>query len=160
MNKKERNVGKCLYGFSLLAWGATIFLTILSLLIDIPRLWCVGSFACVVIQVLLTAPRKEPHAEETRTRFDACLVGVSYVSMGLFLLGLISLFWAGGGPELVDGVRCVVSHGIIKAEGISEGWFAYLSVYEATYFDFVCVCFLTIMLRRVRALYLLDQSKD
>ena len=154
------------YVFSLLVWGGTIVLTILSLLFDVPQWWAAGSFLCVVIQMVLPTSNDDsvglPHTGQRRHWFDSCLVVATYASVGLFLWALLSLLFAGGIPEMVDGVHCLVMIGRrrLATKEISEGWFTYLRFCKSTFFAFASIAATTIMLRRSRTRYLIGKSGE
>jgi len=157
----ENRFLKGLYYFSLFSWIATVCLMILSLLFSFSRLWMVGSFLSGFVQVYLLCE----HCNGTTwmfgdvySPFDRFLRALSCVIYAAFFACLGSLFIAGGGPEMVAGISCLVSHGKVVAEDISEGLFLFLAVCENILFSFCFPLFATTpLLWRVHTLYTKDQ---
>lgn len=123
---------KGLYYSALLNWIVGICLVPLTLLFRISSLWLVGSFLCsfVLCWLLINRGVELPRLSKTYRGFDRFL--------GIFLIVLlipdavafVSIILAGGGPELVDGIRCLVSHGEVVTQNISPAWFLYLTLCE------------------------------
>ena len=72
-------------------------------------------------------------------------------------VGFVSLMISGGGPEIVDGVYCVVSHGDILYD-ISRNLYVYLSVCEYMLMFCGLLVFTTYMFNRIRNLYRLQNQ--
>ena len=134
----------------------------LSLLLPLPRLWIAGSFLCSVAQLLLLekyddgTPWKWGNVCSPFDRFLRALLRVVYVA---FFACLASLFIAGGGPEMVDGIRCVIDHGQVVKENISESFFLFLTACENILFFCCLPLFLsTHMLRHIHTMYLTGEK--
>ncbi|MBQ2445809.1 MAG: hypothetical protein II272_05140 [Oscillospiraceae bacterium] len=131
-----RPVGKGLYVFALIAWILNICLVVLSFLVAVPKLWVAGSFLCT-FGILASS-----HAHSFRISalggsrgFDLFLCIVVGIMAAVDAVCFFSLMLAGGEPEIVDGLRCVVSHGKIVARDISEARFRYLWMCETAVFS-------------------------
>ena len=153
---------KGLYYFALFTWVATFCMGILSLLLPLPRLWIVGSFLCSVVQLLFLfkyddgTPWKWGNVYSPFDRFLRALFCVVCVT---FLVCFASLHIAGGGPEMVDGIRCVIDHGQVVRENVSEGFFLYLTTCENTLFFCCLPLFLsTHILWRFHVMYLTGEK--
>ncbi len=111
--KKFRKPGKLLCAVSYATWIMGIMAVISSIVLPQYTLWfSLPIFISVIVQgILLNAFQKQDDDEEDTPKFDNILFWIQIGVVILAVLGFASMMLIGGGPEMVDGNYCIVSHG-------------------------------------------------
>lgn len=163
MTRTVKRVGKPLYYFSMLTWLLNMILIVISFFFGGSGIWLVAIFASVFIQGIASGAFSDetavPQAPSPCKILDHCLLVSKYFSGGAMTIGFLSILIGGGGPEVVDGVYCLVNHGDI-VRTLSEGWFLYFSICELAMFFCGMLFFSTYMAMRVRGLYRIQNAMD
>ena len=157
MRRIHRNV----YILSLSTWIASWVLGIINLLVDIRTVSFLLVFFSVILQACLShdfTNKKYKTTKSNQKGFLDIAVSISETigMIGMFI-GLVSLLLSGGGPEIVDGMYCVMSHGD-TLYNISQNLYLYLSACEYMLVFCGLLVFTTYMFNRIRNIYLLQNQ--
>ena len=156
-----RIIHRSLYTFSRATWIANWVLGIINLLVDIKVISFILLFLSVVLQGWLSGdfPRGKYKAEKSNQKdlLDIAVLISGVIAKVGMAVGFISLMISGGGPAIVDGVYCVVSHGDILYD-ISQNLYLYLSACEYMLMFCGLLVFTTYMFNRIRNIYLLQNQ--
>ena len=112
--KRFRKPGKPLCVVSYATWIMGIMAVISAIVLPQYTLWfSLPLFLSVLIQgILLNVFQKQDDDEEENTpKFDTVLFWIQIGVVILAVLGFASMMLIGGGPDIVDGEYCIVSHG-------------------------------------------------
>ena len=74
------------------------------------------------------------------------------------VFGFVAILIAGGGPEEIDGVYCIVNHGDI-VRTVTEGAYIFFLVCEVMIFTFGLLIFSSMMAMRIRKMYVLQKGE-
>ena len=156
-----RKIHRSLYTFSLATWIANWVLSIINLLVDIRVISFMLLFLSVVLQGWLSGDffKSKYKAEKSNQKdlLDITVLISGVIAKVGMAVGFVSLMISGGGPAIVDGVYCVVSHGDILYD-ISRNLYVYLSVCEYMLMFCGLLVFTTYMFNRIRNLYRLQNQ--
>lgn len=159
---KQKHISPALYIFSLVVWGFNLFCGVFHYFINISGLWMIAVFISVLIEGICSgAFNGEPAIPDGvyKKRFlDYCLSISSLVARCASVFGFAAILIAGGTPQEIDGVYCVVNHGDI-VRTVSEGWYLFLLVCEVFIFTFGLLIFSSLMAMRIRKLYVMQKSE-
>ena len=159
---KAKHINPVLYIFSLLVWGFNLFCCIFHYFIEIPPTWIIVVFVCVFIEGIWSgAFSGEPAIPDGayKKRFlDYCLIISSIVARCAAVFGFVAILIAGGGPEEIDGVYCIVNHGDI-VRTVTEGAYIFFLVCEVMIFTFGLLIFSSMMAMRIRKMYVLQKGE-
>lgn len=159
---KAKHINPVLYIFSLVVWGFNLFCCIFHYFIEIPPTWIIVVFVCVFIEGIWSgAFSGEPAIPDGayKKRFlDYCLIISSIVARCVAVFGFVAILIAGGGPEEIDGVYCIVNHGDI-VRTVTEGAYIFFLVCEVMIFTFGLLIFSSMMAMRIRKMYVLQKGE-
>ncbi len=153
MAKQHRYNG--LYAFALVTWFFNLACFATGSFIRNWRVCCVAVFVSVMIQGILSGAFRsdgDNSCTEPKRGFDHLLSFVGIFAFIVAMAGDVSLYVAGGRPEMQDGIYCIVNHGDV-VRTVSKPWFIFLSVCEYACFYCMLLVFSTFMLKRVRSLW-------
>ena len=159
---KPKRISSVLYIFSLVVWGFNLFCGVFHYFINILPLWMIVVFVCVLIEGIWSGAFNGepliPDGAYKKCFLDYCLSISSIVAHCAAVFGFLGILIAGGTPEEIDGVFCVVNHGDI-VRTVSEGWYLFLLVCELFIFTFGLLIFSSLMAMRIRKLYVMQKSE-
>lgn len=153
MAKQHRYNG--LYAFSLVTWLFNLACFATGFFICNWRVCCVAVFVSVMIQGILSGAFRsdgDNNCTEPKRGFGRLLSFAGIFAVIVAMASGASLIVAGGGPEMQDGIYCIVNHGDV-VRTVSKPWFIFLSVCEYACFYCMLLVFSTFMLKRVRSLW-------
>lgn len=163
--KNNKHISIFLYYLSLSTWILNICLLFLPFFVDLTNLGVVLIllvFVSAIFQAMITGAFGDeelvPKIKRSCKFIDYCLKISKYVSFSLVAISFVSLLIGGGGPDIVEDAYCLVNHGEI-VRYISYGWFWYFVICELLLYTCITLYFSTYMAMRVRALYLIGNSK-
>lgn len=157
MEKKGKYI-KSLYCFSLLSWILNICFIIMQFFIEISMAWIIAFFASIIIQGIASGAFGDktaiPNVKIKRKFLDYCINISLILAVVITAISGISLFIAGGGPEIINNTYCIVNHGDVVREISSPYLFLFLSICHFMLANCTILTFSSLMSLRIRKLYL------
>lgn len=158
MKKKGKYI-KILYCFSLLSWILNICFIIMQFFIEISMTGIIVFFASIIIQGIASGAFGDeaaiPNVKIKRKIIDYCINISLILAVVITAISGISLFIAGGGPEIINNTYCIVNHGDVVREISSPYLFLFLSICHFMLANYIILTFSSLMALRIRKLYLL-----
>ena len=149
---------KSLYCFSLLSWILNICFIIMQFFIEISMAWIIAFFASIIIQGIASGAFGDktaiPNVKIKRKFLDYCINISLILAVVITAISGISLFIAGGGPEIINNTYCIVNHGDVVREISSPYLFLFLSICHFMLANCTILTFSSLMSLRIRKLYL------
>ncbi len=160
---KMPHISKVLYYISLFVWGLNIICAVGELFINVPGIWIIVVFIAVLIEGVCSGAFGDesifPDSLGHKRFLDYCLIVSAVISIGCSVLCGGALLLVGGGPEIVDGTYCIVSHGEIVRTLFSPGWYLFFVVCDKLWFGCGILIFSSIMALRIRTLFRTQKQK-
>ncbi len=166
-----------MYWFSLIVLTANIIWAVVSMFVGNPIGWATPSaptrtqtswlfllfFAAVFIETttsgsLSRQSKDRPKVPKGQLKtLDYALIAAEIISTAGFVFCLLMLLISKGGPEVIDGVYYITSHGDIVRE-ISREYLCFLSCCERWLFSGGLIVFTSHVARDIRARFVLQGS--
>lgn len=148
-------INKFIYSFSLLTWIANICFVILYFFLDFSAIWILIIFISNFLQVLFFIKNTDCNENEIKPHalIDHLLNISKYISICVTAICFVSLLVVQGGPEVVNGIYCIVDHGEV-VRTVSKNWFFYFTLCKDFLFIFGILIFSSSITQEIRTLYL------
>ena len=157
MEKKGKYI-KILYCFSLLSWILNFCFITMQFFIEISMAWIIAFFVSIIIQGIASGAFGDeaaiPNVKIKRKIIDYCINISLILAVVITAISGISLFIAGGGPEIINNTYCIVNHGDVVREISSPYLFLFLSICHFMLANCAMLAFSSLMALRIRKLYL------